>query len=95
MEPLLNISDPMEKVLDKKIKIIWDFRGPGAAKIAEHYQKHLEEFVTIEELKFDITGFEHFSPTHSSAFLVVAEFELKEVRELLKPHRGEIYLEEQ
>lgn len=90
----MNIFDPMEKTLDRKIKIIWDFRGPGAANIAEHYQKHLEEFVMIEELKFDITGVEHYSPTHSTAFLVVAEFELKEVKELLKPHRGEIYIEE-
>ncbi|MBO0324261.1 hypothetical protein J0X14_18265 [Muricauda sp. CAU 1633] len=84
----------MEKALDRKIKLIWDFRSPGAANIAEHYQKHLEEFVMIEELKFDITGFEHFSSTHSIAFLVVAEFELKEVKELLKPHRGEIYVDE-
>ena len=84
----------MEKVLDRKIKLIWDFRGPGAAQIAEHYQKHLDEFVVIEELKFDITGYEHFGTTHSIAYLVVAEFEMKEVRELLKPHRGEIYLDE-
>ena len=84
----------MEKALDRKIKIIWDFRGPSAASIAEHYQKHLEEFIIIEELKFDITGVEQFSPTHSITFLVVAEFELKEVKDILKPHRGEIYVEE-
>ena len=89
----MNISNPMEKALDRKIKAIWDFRGPSAAKIAEHYQKHLQEFVMIEELKFDITGVEHFSPTHSIAFLVVAEFELSDIKDLLKPHRGEIYLE--
>lgn len=84
----------MEKALDRKIKLIWDFRGPGAAQIAEHYQNHLDEFVVIEELKFDITGCEHLSDTHSITYLVVAEFEMKEVRELLKPHRGQIYLEE-
>lgn len=81
----------MEKILDRKIKIIWDFRGPGAAKTAEHYLKHLEEFVLVEELKFDLSGVEHFGPNHSIAFLVVAEFELKEVREILKPHRGQVY----
>ncbi|WP_036383232.1 hypothetical protein [Muricauda sp. MAR_2010_75] len=83
----------MEKALDRKIKLIWDFRGPSAASIAQHYQKHLEEFIVIEELKFDITGVEHFSPAHSTTFLVVAEFELKEVRDILKPHRGEIYVD--
>lgn len=81
----------MEKALERKIKLIWDFRGPSAARTAEHYQKHLEEFITFEELKFDITGFQHLSEFHSIAFLVVAEFEMKEVREILKPNRGEIY----
>ncbi|WP_127138568.1 hypothetical protein [Flagellimonas oceanensis] len=81
----------MEKLLDRKIKIIWDFRGPTAAQIAEHYLKHLKEFVEVEELKYDLGGVEHFSPTHSIAYLVVAEFELKEVKDILKPHRGEVY----
>ncbi|MCL6275618.1 hypothetical protein M3P19_16510 [Muricauda sp. 2012CJ35-5] len=84
----------MEKVLDRKIKMIWDFRGPGASGTAEHYQKHLEEFIVIEELKFDITGCQHYSPTHSITYMVVAEFELKEVKDILKPHRGEIYTDE-
>ena len=80
-------------VLDRKIKLIWDFRGPQAARTAEHYQKHLAEFITLEELKHDISGFEHFSDMHSIAYLVVAEFEMKDVREILRPNRGEIYSE--
>lgn len=83
----------MEKVLDRKIKLIWDFRGPGAARTAEHYEKHLAEFIIIEELKFDITGFQHITDMHSIAYLVVAEFEMKEVRDVLKPQRGQVYLE--
>lgn len=83
----------MERVLDRKIKLIWDFRGPGAGRTAEHYTKHLAEFVAIEELKFDITGFQHLSDMHSISYLVVAEFELPEVREILKPQRGEVYLD--
>ena len=84
----------MEKLLDRKIKIIWDFRGPNAAYVAEHYLKHLKEFVEAEELKYDLAGLDHFSPTHSIAFLVVAEFELQEVKDILKPHRGEVYTQE-
>ncbi|WP_298930826.1 hypothetical protein [uncultured Allomuricauda sp.] len=83
----------MEKVLDRKIKLIWDFRGPGAARTAEHYEKHLAEFILIEELKFDITGFQHITDMHSIAYLVVAEFEMKEVRDVLKPQRGQVYLD--
>ncbi|MDC6367716.1 MULTISPECIES: hypothetical protein [Flavobacteriaceae] len=84
----------MRKILDRKIKLIWDFRGPTAAHIAQHYKKHLEEFVVIEELKFDICGVEHFTNTHSIAYIVVAEFEMKEVKEILNPHRGEYYQDE-
>jgi len=83
----------MEKVLDRKIKLIWDFKGPAAAKTAEHYEKHLQEYVLNEELKFDTTGFSHLSDMHSIAFLVVAEFEMTQARDDLKPHRGELYLD--
>ncbi|MEM0931981.1 MAG: hypothetical protein AAF575_01665 [Bacteroidota bacterium] len=81
----------MTNILDRKIKFIWDFRGPGASKTAEHYEKHLAEFIVLEELKYDITGVQHLSDTHSITYLVVAEFEMKEIRDVLKPHRGEIY----
>ena len=93
MQKLENQFWTMTKVLDRKIKLVWDFRGPGAASTAAHYQKHLEEFIAIEELKFDITGLKHISPAHSIAYMVVAEFELPEIKEILKPHRGEIYLD--
>ncbi len=84
----------MEKLLDRKIKLIWDFKGPAAAKTAEHYEKHLKEYVFHEELKFDTTGFSRLSDMHSIAFLVVAEFEMIKTRDDLKPHRGEIYLDD-
>ena len=73
--------------------MIWDFRGPNAAQLAEHYEKHLAEFAVIEELKFDDSGVQHLSDMHSIAFLVVAEFEMKEIRDILKPHRGEFLSE--
>ncbi|MEM9000567.1 MAG: hypothetical protein AAGB24_09915 [Bacteroidota bacterium] len=82
----------MRKILDRKIKLIWDFRGPKASKTAEHHERHLMEFVVNEELKFDVTGVHHYSHLHSIAYLVVAEFEMPMVRDMLKPHRGEVYL---
>ena len=82
----------METNLDKKIKLIWDFRGPAASKTAEHHQIHLNEFIINETLKYNITGVLHINEMHSIAYLVVAEFEMLSVRDLLKPHRGEIYV---
>lgn len=84
----------MEKnLLDRKLKLIWDFKGPAAAKTAEHYEIHLKEYVSSEELKYDITGITHISDSHSLVFLVVAEFEMPQVRDDLKPHRGQVYNE--
>ncbi|NJB38040.1 MULTISPECIES: hypothetical protein [Flavobacteriaceae] len=84
----------MEKnLLDRKLKLIWDFKGPAAAKTAEHYEIHLKEYVSSEELKYDITGITHISDSHSLVFLVVAEFEMPQVRDDLKPHRGQVYTE--
>lgn len=77
----------------RKIKLIWDFRGPAAAKTAEHHEKHLKEYITIEALDLNITGFQHVSEIHSYAFMVTEESNMITVRDALKPHRGEVYQE--
>jgi len=75
----------------KKIKLIWDFKGPAAGKTAEHHEKHLKDYVSIEKTNLDITGFQHLHDMHSLAFMVVEENEVIVVRDALKPHRGELY----
>lgn len=77
--------------MTKKIKLIWDFRGPVAAKTAEHHEKHLKEFIAIEKTNLSITGHQNISDVHSLAFMVVDESEMIVVRDALKPHRGELY----
>lgn len=75
----------------KKIKLIWDFRGPAAEKTAEHHEKHLKEFIAIEKTNLNITGYQHVNDMHSLAYMVVEEIEMIPVRDALKPHRGELY----
>ncbi|MGS2727832.1 hypothetical protein ACU8DI_14580 [Psychroserpens sp. BH13MA-6] len=75
----------------RKLKLIWDFRGPDALKIAEHHEKHLKEYIAIQQTTLDITGFEMLNDLHSIAFMVVMEDEMKPIRDALKPHRGELY----
>ncbi|GAB5475118.1 MAG: hypothetical protein Mars2KO_32170 [Maribacter sp.] len=75
----------------RKLKLIWDFRGPAAAHTAEHHEKHLAEYCTLESLDLKITGHEHLNDMHSLAFLVVYESQMPQVRDALKPHRGELY----
>lgn len=76
--------------MSRKIKLIWDFRGATAAKTAQHHEIHLKEFIISEKMKLNITGFEIINELHAIAFMVVTEDIMIPVRDLLKPHRGEI-----
>lgn len=75
----------------RKIKLIWDFRGPAAAKTAEHHEKHLKEYIAIEKLPLNITGFNVLNDMYSIAWMVVTDEYMISVRDALKPHRGEVY----
>ncbi len=77
--------------MSKQIKLIWDFRGPVAAKTAEHHEIHLKEYIQMEKIELNITGFEHINEMHSIAYMVVNEDMMISVRDRLRPHRGEIY----
>ena len=75
----------------RQIKLIWDFRGEASAKTAEHHEIHLKEYISIEKLPLNITGFEIKTEMHAIAFMVVTDENMISVRDALKPHRGEIY----
>ena len=77
--------------MSRQIKLIWDFRGTASAKTAEHHEIHLKEYIEIEKLPLNITGFEIFSEMHAIAFMVVTDEFMIPVRDALKPHRGEVY----
>lgn len=79
--------------MSRKIKLIWDFRGSVAAKTAEHHEIHLKEYLSAEKLALNITGFTILNELHAIAFMVVSDENMIQVRDALKPHRGEIYSE--
>jgi hypothetical protein len=76
--------------LERKIKLIWDFRGPEAHKIAEHHCVHLKEFAVKENLKFHEIDTSLISEMYSTAFITVNEKDMLTYRDALKPHRGEV-----
>ncbi|HET8754268.1 MAG TPA: hypothetical protein VFM59_07890, partial [Salinimicrobium sp.] len=78
---------------ERKIKMIWDFRGPDAARIAQHHVVHLKEYIKSQDMKLNICGVEEINPAHHIAFMVAYENEVPPVRTALKPHRGQIYKE--
>lgn len=77
--------------MERRIKLIWDFRGPASAKTAEHHEIHLKEYTIIEKLPINITGFEIRNDMHAIAFMVITDDNMIEVRDSLKPHRAEVY----
>ena len=81
--------------MERQIKLIWDFHGETALKIAEHHAIHLKEYIALEKLALSNVGTESLSPIHSIAFLVVGESQMIVVRDRLKPHRGELYIAKQ
>ena len=77
--------------MERKIKLIWDFRGPDAIETAKHHTIHLKEFAQIENLVFHEINRKELNPMLCSAYIVVNESDMKTYRDALKPHRGEVY----
>ena len=76
--------------MSRKIKLLWDFRGPDAAQTAKHHTIHLKEFAEMENLTFFEIDIEEKNPMLFSAFITVNEKDMKVYRDALKPHRGEV-----
>jgi hypothetical protein len=76
----------------RQIKLIWDFRGIASAKTAEHHEVHLKEYIAIEKLPINSIGFQTINELHAIAFMVVTDEHMMQIRDALKPHRGELYV---
>ena len=76
--------------MNRKLKLIWDFKGPDSLKIAEHHCIHLKEFALIEKLHYYEINYTILSEMHTIAFITVDEVDMKTYRDALKPHRGQL-----
>lgn len=76
--------------MERKLRLLWDFRGEDAKETAIHHTKHLQEFATLEKLKYHSIDIRESNPMLCSAFIIINEKDLKIYRDALKPHRGEI-----
>lgn len=75
----------------ERVRLIWDFRGPNAQMTAQHHAVHLREFAKAENLKNTLCDMQIMAEMHYIAYLVVEKSLVNELRERLKPHRGQIY----
>ena len=76
--------------MNRKLKLIWDFKGYTAQKTAEHHCIHLKEFTVIKKLHFYEINYTIISEMHTIAFIIVNEVDMKTYRDALKPHRGQL-----
>lgn len=76
--------------MNRKIKLIWDFKGSVSLNTAKHHCIHLKEFTQIEKLHYYEVNHLEISDMHSIAFITVDEIDMKIYRDALKPHRGEL-----
>ena len=76
--------------MDRKIKLIWDFRGLEALEIAKHHCIHLEEYTAKEKLLFFEIATHQISEIYCIAYITVNESDMLTFRDALKPHRGEV-----
>lgn len=76
--------------MDRTIKLIWDFHGLDAKQTAIHHEIHLQEYADEKELENTYFEVEKVTINHYTASMNVDEAIVFEVRDELKPHRGEV-----
>ena len=76
--------------MSRKIKLLWDFRGPDALETAKHHTVHLKEFSTLENLNYHQIDIQEKNPMLVAAFITVDEKDMKIFRDAIKPQRGEL-----
>jgi len=76
--------------MNRKIRLIWEFRGPDAEEIAKHHVIHLKEFATNEKLHFYESALSKESNYYCIAFIIVDEKDMLTYKNALKPDRGTV-----
>lgn len=68
-------------------RLYWDFRGGRAHGTAEHFARHLEEFLSATALTGCGIGVEAYSAIHSAAYCDAPAKALPTIVERLQPRR--------
>ncbi len=74
--------------MSRKIKLIWDFYGEAGLNTAKHHVIHLKEFAEKKQYELHDCGVEE-QDQFVSAYLIVNEEKMIELRDVLKPKRGQ------
>lgn len=69
-------------------KYLWDFFGPHAERTARHFEQHLLEFLSKNELAVESTGLESAGHNHHAAFCIAAPESQRPIETALRPNRN-------
>lgn len=69
------------------IKFFWDFRGEDAAEIAEHYKKHLDQFIINNNINDASTGVNQLNEYYYETWCLTTEKDKEIIDQRLKPKR--------
>lgn len=72
-----------------RVRLFWDFFGPTAARTAEHFRKHLDEFLLKNAVGGCETGTSSAGPGHEAAFCVAPLEASEGLSRALRPRRSE------
>lgn len=77
----------------RNLKLIWDFKGPDAELTAKHHLIHLKEYIKANGVEIIAAGVDHISSNHHLCYLALKESIMPPVRDQLKPHRGQLWID--
>lgn len=69
-------------------RLYWDFNGGQAAGTAEHFRRHLDQFIEREGLDGCATGTEGYGPMHHAAWCDTPEAHCALLIARLRPRRA-------
>ncbi|MFP2995000.1 hypothetical protein ABN763_03775 [Spongiivirga sp. MCCC 1A20706] len=73
--------------------MIWDFRGPAALQTANHHEIHLKTYLDQKKIEYHLLKVQAISDFKAEVWLVTMEKHVPALRNDLKPHRGQLYLD--
>ena len=74
--------------MKKKIKLIWQFSGMDALKIADHHLVHLNEYIFREGIDVIDRGTELINDFSSISFIIIDNSLVEKLRVTLKPNKA-------
>ena len=79
--------------MKRRIKLIWDFRGPASPQTAAHFKIHLLEFFASEKMLLLDSGVATVNEVHHYTYAIIDKQNLDTIKTALKPTRGQLVKE--